>query len=72
MVLHKEILASLHARGITLSQIADSLGKSPAAVTLTCQGRSISKNIQAEIAKRLDRRPEEIWPERYATKEEND
>ena len=70
IVLHKEILASLHARGVTLSEIADALGKSPAAVSLTCQGKSISKDIQAEIARRLERRPEDIWPERYVTKEE--
>lgn len=70
IVLHKEILARLHARGVTLSEIADNLGKSPAAVSLTCQGRSVSKDIQAEIARRLDLRPEDIWPERYAPKEE--
>lgn len=70
IVLHKEILSRLHERGVTLSEIADTLGKSPAAVSLTCQGKSVSKDIQAEIARRLGRRTEEIWPERYSTKEE--
>ncbi|WP_394707469.1 helix-turn-helix domain-containing protein [uncultured Celeribacter sp.] len=68
--LHKQLRAELRARGVSLNQIAVEIDRSPALVTAVSQGRCKSHLAQSAIARHLERRPEEIWPDRYL-KEEN-
>lgn len=49
----------------SISLIAESIGVSVATVIVVSQGYRKSARVQAAIAKALNRRPEEIWPDRY-------
>lgn len=70
IVLHKQLKAALKARGVSFTYIANELGYSTAMVSLTCLGRTKSHRVQSKIAEHLDRKPEEIWPDRYPEQEE--
>jgi Ner family transcriptional regulator len=58
-----DIKSELEKRGITLSSLAEQLEVSPQAVSKV-KKRS-SHRVQNAIAKALQKRPENIWPERY-------
>lgn len=62
---HQRLKAELMANGYSISLIAESIGVSVATVIVVSQGYRKSARVQAAIAKALNRRPEEIWPDRY-------
>ena len=62
---HQRLKAELKANGYSISRIAESIGVSVATVIVVSQGYRKSARVQAAIAKALNRRPEEIWPDRY-------
>ena len=64
--LHDDVRYRLKKRGVTLSQIARELGKSPSTVAAVSQGRVKSHAIQQAICRHLGLdHPSEIWPDRY-------
>ncbi len=63
--LHDAVKRDLRALGVKLVDIASELRCPPSLVTMVSQGRRSSKEIEFAIASRLNRRPAEIWPDRY-------
>ncbi len=64
---HDAIRRSLRAREVNLCDIAAATGCTPSMVTMVCQGHRRSLVIESAIASKLDKSPDEIWPERYLT-----
>ncbi|WP_036765197.1 helix-turn-helix domain-containing protein [Paracoccus pantotrophus] len=57
------IKAELHRRGMTLTELAKRNGMDPS----TCRkvGSRTHFGAQAAIASFIDRKPEDLWPDRY-------
>jgi transcriptional regulator with XRE-family HTH domain len=58
-------LKLLRSRRISLSQIARDLGKNLSAVSRVNRGERRSREIEQEIARRLDLSPSDAFPEWY-------
>lgn len=56
-----KIKAKLVEAGITQTEIATSLSVTLSAVSKTVAGKTVSKRIQAEVARRLKTEPEKLW-----------
>ncbi|TDS94889.1 helix-turn-helix domain-containing protein [Pelagimonas phthalicica] len=71
--LHEDVRYQLKKRGVTLSQIARELGKSPSTITAVSQGRVKSHMVQEAICRHLGKsHPSEIWPDRYPVRLDNE
>lgn len=64
---HQRLKAELKANGYSISRIANDLGVTVTTVIIVSQGHRKSARVQAAIAEALNRKPEEIWPDRYET-----
>lgn len=62
---HERIKYLLRENGSSLPSLARELSVSPASVSNTSNGRSVSQKIQNAIASKLDLEACEIWPNRY-------
>lgn len=65
---HQRIRVGLHARGVTLADVARQLRLAAVTVTTVSQGYRRSRRIEAELAQRLGTTPEALFPERYSPK----
>jgi lambda repressor-like predicted transcriptional regulator len=54
-----------------MAEISRELGLKQNTVSTVSKGYGRSKRVQYAIAVKLGKRPEQIWPERYATKKDN-
>ena len=68
---HEMTKCRLRCAGTSLADISKFLGVSQSSVTVVSQGYRRSHRIQAEIAKRLGLRPEDLFPDRYSQEEEH-
>lgn len=62
----REIKALLVYQGVKITEIASCLGVSQAAVSRTILGHTVSAKIRQEIADRIGKKMEDIWPEQAA------
>lgn len=60
-----DIKYSLSKRGLSQTDVADSLGVSVVSVHLVISGERTSHRIATHIASALDKTIDEIWPGRY-------
>lgn len=67
---HELIKFQLRLCGSSMAKVARQLGVSQSSVTVVSQGYRRSHRIQSEIAGMLGMSPEELFPDRYPTKEE--
>ena len=68
--LHDEIKRALRAQRVTLRSIAEEAGCSLSMASMVSQGYRSSKVVEGLIAKKLGKRPETLWPDRYNTEKE--
>jgi len=68
---HELLKFRLRSVGSSLADVANSLGISKSTVTVVCQGRRRSHRVQAAIAERLGTTPQQLFPDRYPTKEKD-
>ncbi len=62
----------LERRGLSFTGVARSLGLSHTTVLAVSNSRARSQRVERELARLIDKRPEDIWPEWYQNeKEEN-
>lgn len=62
---HDAIRRRLREIGVNFSDIAKTVGRSSAMVTMVCQGHRSNRAIESEIAARLNDVPSNLWPHRY-------
>lgn len=62
---HDAIKRDLRALGIKLVDIAADLHCPPSLVTMVSQGKRRSQEVELAIASRLNRKPADLWPDRY-------
>lgn len=62
--------AALRERGSSFAKISRELKVSPSSVSHAATRRHVSRHIEQEIAKRLDRQISEIWPDENITLKE--
>jgi Ner family transcriptional regulator len=65
---HAIIVARLHMRGTTLRQLSKENGLNPTALSVTKERPWLK--AEAIIAKAIGVKPSEIWPSRYAHREQ--
>ena len=64
----RDIRAELVRAGVSQAEIARALNRSTALVGQVIDGRTISDRVRRDLATRLGRSVEEIWPEYYLTR----
>lgn len=62
---HERIKRWLRQRGSSLAEIARELAVAKTTVTSVSQGYRRSRRIEAAIAAKLGRTPQQLWPARY-------
>jgi predicted transcriptional regulator len=67
----QEIQKELKDSGSSQAQIARELGITKAAVHFVIFGNSVSDRIQRAICKKIDREPEEVFPDYYQRRKGN-
>ena len=67
---HKLLKLRLRSKGSSFAQIARSLSVLQSSVTVVSQGYRRSHRIQEAIATELQTTPADIFPERYAERED--
>lgn len=65
------IKARLRSQGTSLSQIARDLGLKPSTISTVVAGSARSQKVEQALAEALDMTASQLFPERYALKEEN-
>ncbi len=63
---HEQIKRQLRQHGSSLAEIARELSVARTTVTSVSQGYRRSRRIEAAIAAKLGRTPQQLWPDRYA------
>ena len=69
--LHDEIKRALRAQRVTLRSIAEEAGYSLSMASMVSQGYRSSKVIEGLIARKLGKKPETLWPDRYGAEKES-
>lgn len=64
---HQWIRVALKKRGLSMSDIARRLEVQPTTVCMVSRGAGRSRRIEQAIADAIGFRPDEIWPDRYAS-----
>ena len=62
---HERIKLQLRKRGTSLAEVARELSVAKTTVTSVSQGYRRSRRIEAAIAAKLGRTPQQLWPGRY-------
>ena len=63
------IKAELNALGLNCNSLAKELNRSKTSISFVINRKSVSDRIQRHIAAKLGKEPEEVFPERYQSKE---
>lgn len=66
-----ELQKELKNRGITQNELARELGVSKTFISFLVNGKAVSDRVQRAICRRINRRPEEVFPDYYGRKKAN-
>lgn len=62
---HERLKMRLRLAGCPLAMIARELGIQPTTVTAVSLGKRRSRRVEAVIAAKVGRTPQQLWPDRY-------